>query len=214
MGADGDPADLARAHAAQRHLAVQAAVVEPRPVEALRGLALGRAPVDVDHEPVHPAGQPRPHGERRVGAAVRSHRAPVEVDVGLEGRRGEVDRVVAARHADVAPVPALRAAEGDRRRRAPERLRVGGVGDPDRAPAEGAGGPARRDADPVRVGGVAPAGRQRDAPRGAGVGHRPRAARRHRRGQQRGQHGGERGGQHAPGTLAGGPESRRAARRG
>ena len=159
--ADRRLGEFAGAHRTQRDLAVDAAVVEPRPVPALRLHRIGIAPVGAHDEPVRALrleGDGRLEGQ--VGADVRGHEPAVEPH-----RRAVVDRLeaqdVAARaaHAQVALVPGD--AAGERARG--QRSGVGHVGHGHRAPAEAAARPAPPRAGGRRVRPHAPAGVQRGA---------------------------------------------------
>ena len=88
---------LALADRAHFHLAVEAAPVEPRAVEALARLRAGVAPVDPHDDRVRARGELRAQLERQVGAAVGAQRAAVHPDVGAEVRRLEAERVGARR---------------------------------------------------------------------------------------------------------------------
>ena len=155
-------AELARADPRERHRPVQPAVVEPRALPVLVGLALGVAPVDAHRDGVAALRERRSSRERLVRAGVTTQQLAVDVHPGAMVGGLERQRVAPVlRSRDLAGVPADAAVV-----RAPARGAAVGPGvrrmrDRDVAPAPVAVGPAAIEAEVVRVGAVAPA-RERD----------------------------------------------------
>jgi hypothetical protein len=85
----GDAGDLAVADAPQRHLAVDAAPVEPRAVQPEQRLRGGRAPVGPDGDVVAAGVEQHARLERLVGALVGGDAAPVDEDLRARGDRFE-----------------------------------------------------------------------------------------------------------------------------
>ena len=118
--AHGQRTELRRAEAAERHRPVQPAVVEPRALPVLGGLALRVAPVDAHRHGVAARPQHGPRAERLVRADVPAHEAPVDVDLRAVVRGLEAQRVAPReRRVELAGVPAdaagVRAAAPPRR---------------------------------------------------------------------------------------------------
>ncbi len=170
--------ELARPEPPDRHLAREPAVVEPRPVPALRAHPQRAAPIGAHDQPVAPRTEVLAHLERQVGAGVARHEPPVEPDLravvdGLEAdrvvpRRGQVERrreagrrALERGHRDPPRV------DGERRPHAPAALRPGGQ----RAPARRAAERHRRRADAAQIGHA----RRRMAPRARGAGQHAQA---------------------------------------
>ena len=143
VGVDRRVGEVARADRPERDLAVDAAEVEPRPVEAGRALGGGVAVVGADDERVGAGRRLEAEAEREVRADVGvADLGAVDPDRGALVDGLEVELVDAVgRDRELRPVPGDRALEVLDPGRAGHRLGIGVVGDGDRRADEVAGRP-------------------------------------------------------------------------